>query len=112
MEIITSVSKMTQWAKDVHGGNQTIAFVPTLGNLHEGHLSLVRGAKKNADKVVVSIFVNPLQFGPTEDFKTYPRTFEADVEKLNGELIDVLFCPETQDLYPQGFQTSVFVKYL
>lgn len=77
-----------------------IAFVPTMGNLHAGHLALVQKAKKVADRVIVSIFVNPLQFGPTEDFARYPRTHAADIEKLITEKVDALFLPETEALYP------------
>jgi pantoate--beta-alanine ligase len=77
------------------------AFVPTMGNLHEGHLSLMRLARKHGDPVVASIFVNRLQFGPNEDFDKYPRTFQADVEKLEKEGVYVLFAPTEKDLYPE-----------
>ena len=77
-----------------------VAFVPTMGNLHEGHLSLMRLARRHADCVVASIFVNRLQFGPNEDFDRYPRTFEADREKLEKEGVDVLFAPHEHDMYP------------
>jgi pantoate--beta-alanine ligase len=76
------------------------AFVPTMGNLHEGHLSLMRLARKHADCVVASIFVNRLQFGPNEDFDRYPRTFESDIAKLEREGVDVLFAPHEHDMYP------------
>jgi pantoate--beta-alanine ligase len=77
-----------------------VAFVPTMGNLHEGHLSLMRLARRHGDCVVASIFVNRLQFGPNEDFDRYPRTFEADREKLEREDVDVLFVPTEQEMYP------------
>ncbi|OGS80576.1 MAG: pantoate--beta-alanine ligase [Gallionellales bacterium GWA2_59_43] len=86
---------------------KTIAFVPTMGNLHEGHLDLVRIAREQGSCVVVSIFVNPLQFGPSEDFDRYPRTLEADCAKLQG-LADVVFAPAVDDMYPS--QQKVFVE--
>jgi pantoate--beta-alanine ligase len=82
-------------------GKGTIAFVPTMGNLHEGHLSLMRIARQRADHVVASIFVNRLQFGPAEDFDRYPRTFEADCEKLRSVGVDVLFAPDEMAMYPE-----------
>ncbi len=82
------------------GRADQVAFVPTMGNLHEGHLSLMRLARKHADCVVASIFVNRLQFGPNEDFDRYPRTFESDIAKLEREGVDVLFAPHEHDMYP------------
>jgi len=87
----------------------TIAFVPTMGCLHEGHLALVQRAKDLAPKVVVSIFVNPLQFGPNEDFEKYPRVFEEDCQKLESMGVDLLFHPTVKELYPEGFSTKVSV---
>lgn len=84
-----------------------IAFVPTMGCLHEGHLSLVRMARQLGSRVVVSIFVNPLQFGPQEDLTKYPRPFDADRTLLEAEGVDLLFAPATQELYPQDFQTFI-----
>jgi pantoate--beta-alanine ligase len=84
--------------------NQRIAFVPTMGNLHQGHLSLVQKAKELAEVVVVSIFVNPLQFGPNEDLDKYPRTLEADQEKLEALGVDLLFTPTAESIYPEGLE--------
>src|SRR5579884_2032410 len=85
----------------------TVALVPTMGALHDGHVSLVRLAKRRADKVVVSIFVNPTQFAPTEDFGAYPRTWKADVAKLTAEDTDLVWNPDAKAMYPEGFATRV-----
>lgn len=90
--------------------NQSIAFVPTMGNLHEGHLDLVRKARTLCDIVVVSIFVNPLQFGPNEDLDAYPRTMAADKEKLFSEGVRVLYAPEVEDIYPEGMAAQTVVS--
>ena len=87
-----------------------VAFVPTMGNLHEGHLSLVRQAKEAADIVVVSIFVNPMQFGEKEDLATYPRTIDADVLALETAGVDVVFTPSIADIYPQGDQAHTAIR--
>jgi pantoate--beta-alanine ligase len=89
---------------------ETIAFVPTMGNLHAGHLHLVDTAKSRADRVVVSIFVNPTQFGPGEDLATYPRTPEQDIARLRGHQADLLYLPEADDVYPDAGQPSTFVE--
>ncbi len=91
---------------------RTIGFVPTMGALHEGHLSLVRAAKQRCDLVVVSIFVNPTQFGPNEDFTLYPRTLQKDSELLKNAAVDFLFAPSTEDMYPEGASTYVTVQGL
>lgn len=96
MQIIHTVKELREWRKTVG----RVAFVPTMGNLHEGHLALVREAKKRADNVVVSIFVNRLQFGQGEDFDKYPRTLEQDAAKLEGEGVAVVFAPDEKELYP------------
>lgn len=88
---------------------QRIAFVPTMGNLHEGHLDLVRKARTLCDVVVVSIFVNPLQFGPNEDLDAYPRTLAADKEKLFAEGVQVLFAPSVKEIYPEGMDAQTIV---
>ncbi|APA89628.1 pantoate--beta-alanine ligase (plasmid) [Paraburkholderia sprentiae WSM5005] len=97
MKLIRSIDELRA---QLRGQNRT-AFVPTMGNLHEGHLSLVRLARQHGDPVVTSIFVNPLQFGPGEDFERYPRTLDADIEKLQKENVYVVFAPTERDLYPQ-----------
>jgi pantoate--beta-alanine ligase len=97
MKIISTIEEL----RDQLRGQLRTAFVPTMGNLHEGHLSLMRLARKHGDPVVASIFVNRLQFGPSEDFDKYPRTFQADVEKLEKEGVYVLFAPTEKDLYPE-----------
>ena len=88
-------------------GGKTVAIVPTMGALHEGHLALVRAAQKAADRVVVSIFVNPTQFAPTEDLASYPRTFDADHAKLTEAGVDLIWAPDATTMYPQGFATRV-----
>jgi pantoate--beta-alanine ligase len=100
MLIIHTITKLRAWRQQ----NKRVALVPTMGNLHEGHLSLVRAAKAHADAVVVSIFVNRIQFGIGEDFDQYPRTLEQDIEKLIAEDADVVFVPAENELYPNGIQ--------
>lgn len=100
MQIISTIAQLRAWRKQAG----TVAFVPTMGNLHAGHMALVHEAKKNADKVVVSIFVNPIQFGQGEDFEQYPRTLEQDAEKLQQAGADVIFAPSVQEMYPHGAQ--------
>jgi len=97
MKIISSIDEL----RDQLRGQLRTSFVPTMGNLHDGHLTLMRLARKHGDPVVASIFVNRLQFGPHEDFDKYPRTFQADVEKLEKEGVYVLFAPTERDLYPE-----------
>src|SRR5258708_26527296 len=102
MEILTTASELHE--RLANGGE--IAFVPTMGNLHNGHLQLMRIAREHGDTVVASIFVNRLQFGPNEDFDRYPRTFEADGEALQRLGVDILFAPQEQEMYPtpQGYR--------
>jgi len=112
MEIIRTVSWMKQAARQARAENHVIGIVPTMGALHEGHLSLLRRAKSECSKVFASIFVNPTQFGPNEDLSKYPRTFEADVAKLEAAKVDILFAPDAKEIYPQGFTTYITVEGL
>ena len=112
MQIIETISAMQRWSEAQRCEGRRIAFVPTMGFLHEGHLSLVRYARGQGDRVVVSVFVNPTQFAPQEDFAAYPRDFDRDRKLLAQEEVAVLFCPTVQEMYPQGFQTRVEVSQL
>ena len=112
LPVVNSVRDIKRMIKDFRNDLLTVGFVPTMGALHEGHLSLVRQAKRENDKVVVSIFVNPLQFGRNEDFSKYPRTLERDCELLSGVGADVVFQPEPSEMYPPGFCTTVAVERL
>ncbi|MCK4328538.1 pantoate--beta-alanine ligase [candidate division WOR-3 bacterium] len=109
MEIITTVKNMQTLSGKLHK-NRYIGFVPTMGFLHRGHLSLVDRARSMSDIVVVSIFVNPKQFGPSEDIKSYPRDFKHDRRLLEETECDILFYPDVEDLYPQGYSTYVEVE--
>lgn len=106
MQLFQSISHVREWRKAV----SRVAFVPTMGNLHAGHLQLVREAKKYADKVIVSIFVNPTQFGLNEDFSSYPRTEQRDFELLAAENCDAVFLPSVETIYSQNAQTTVSVS--
>jgi pantoate--beta-alanine ligase len=112
MRTVTSIRQMSAAAARAKADGRTIGFVPTMGFLHQGHLSLVRECRKRADVTVVSIFVNPLQFGPREDFRDYPRDRARDAALLEREKVDYLFCPEAEEMYPPGFRTSVEVRDL
>ena len=101
MDIHSSVEALRTTLSAARRAGKTMAFVPTMGNLHAGHISLMRQARQHADVVVASIFVNRLQFGPNEDFDKYPRTFEADCAQLREAGVDVLFAPTETDLYPE-----------
>ncbi len=107
MQIIHRVSEMQAWSESQRQAGKTVAFVPTMGFLHEGHLSLVREAKRCCDVVVVSIFVNPLQFNQQSDFAAYPRNDEQDQHFLTQLGTDVLFNPDGSEMYPEGFQAAV-----
>ena len=112
MLIIDQVPAMRHWSESERRENRRIVFVPTMGFLHEGHLCLVRDARKRGDRVVVSIFVNPTQFSPGEDFTGYPRDFERDRGLLAGENVDVLFHPSVAEMYPAGAETYVEIEKL
>ena len=107
LKIIRTVKEMQSWSKNAKESGECIAFVPTMGALHEGHLALVKHAKKKSDKVVVSIFVNPTQFGPKEDFEKYPRDEELDLNKCKMEDVDCVFMPDANEMYPNGFEITV-----
>lgn len=110
METITKCRSMKLLSNNWRHLGARVAFVPTMGNLHDGHLALIKAAKTEATKTVVSIFVNPLQFGPNEDFDRYPRTFTADQQKLMECGIDALFTPEVTEIYPQESHLHTFVE--
>lgn len=112
MKIIHSVSEMQALADTVRRTGKTTAFIPTMGYLHEGHLSLLRIGKRTADNLVLSIFVNPAQFGPNEDLSSYPRSLEADLDLARQEGVDVVFVPTDKDLYQEGYQTYVELEKL
>ncbi len=103
---------MKEQARQARAENHIIGLVPTMGALHAGHLSLVERARRECSPVIASIFVNPKQFGPNEDFSKYPRTFESDSEKLEHAGVDFLFAPEPREIYPDGFATYVNVDGL
>jgi len=109
MQIVTKVTDMQSACRKLRANGVLWGFVPTMGALHEGHLSLVRQARSECGVVAASIFVNPLQFGPGEDFAQYPRTFEGDCRLLEAEGVDVLFAPEAAEMYPEGAVTTVSV---
>ncbi|MFZ5775498.1 MAG: pantoate--beta-alanine ligase [Thermodesulfobacteriota bacterium] len=110
MEIIRTPAEMTAWANRASAAGQSIGFVPTMGFLHEGHLALMRMARGMADCLVVSLFVNPIQFGPAEDLSRYPRDFEGDCAKAAAAGADVLFAPAPEDMYPPEARTRVVVS--
>ncbi len=112
MEIIRNIISMQDKANKLRAKGYTIAFVPTMGFFHDGHLELMKIAKKYADKLIVSIFVNPIQFGPSEDYNKYPRDIEGDTNRAKQIGVDILFVPEVEDMYPKGFQTKVSVERL
>ena len=107
MEIIKSIKEMRGWSDQCRRLGQTIVLVPTMGYLHEGHLSLMREGRRLGDKVVVSIFVNPTQFGPGEDLSTYPRDLERDFHLAQSAGADIIFTPNAWDVYPNGFDTYI-----
>ncbi len=112
MEIINRRARMTSLTRKLRRENKTIGFVPTMGALHAGHLSLVEEARQMCDVVIVSIFVNPAQFNETTDFAKYPRDLTADAELLTEYQVDYIFAPEEQEIYGENFSTYVYVEHL
>ncbi|HHV15100.1 MAG TPA: pantoate--beta-alanine ligase [Gelria sp.] len=110
MQIFDNISSMQEWSLQMRKQGNSIGLVPTMGYLHEGHLSLVKEAIKNCDKVVVSIFVNPMQFGQGEDFEEYPRDLSRDTSILEKMGVDAVFAPTAREMYPSGFSSSVEVS--
>lgn len=110
MKIIRSVRQMQQFAESQRCRGVKIVLVPTMGYFHEGHLNLMRFGKEQGDCLVVSIYVNPAQFAPTEDFEAYPRDFERDCRLAEEVGVDILFCPDNEEMYPAGYQTHVQVE--
>ncbi len=112
MEVIEKPEVMQQRSLELRQQGKVIGFVPTMGYFHEGHLSLMRRARQECDVVVVSIYVNPLQFGPREDFNRYPRDLPRDLKMAEEVGVDIIFAPKDEDMYPEGFQTFVEVTEL
>lgn len=112
MKIIKTALEMQQQCRKLREAGLTIAFIPTMGFFHQGHLELMGVGKKKADQSVISIFVNPIQFGPNEDFEDYPRDTEGDLAKADQVGVNLAFLPSVEEIYPDGFQTSVSVSKL
>ncbi len=110
MKVIDSVEEMHKESETWRKAGHTISLVPTMGFLHEGHLELMRVAKEHSDKLIMSLFVNPTQFGPSEDYDAYPRDTEGDLEKARKVGVDVVFMPVVEEMYPEGCQTTVKVE--
>jgi len=110
LQRVSSIAKMKEVSESLRKQNLTIGFVPTMGCLHEGHLKLIKRSLESCDQTVVSIFVNPTQFGPNEDLDSYPRQLESDMEKLDATGVDILFHPSKEEMYPAGYKTYVQVQ--
>ncbi|MGF1720077.1 pantoate--beta-alanine ligase [Vibrio kyushuensis] len=110
MHILAEIALVREQIKQYKRDGRTVAFVPTMGNLHEGHIALVKKAREHADIVVVSIFVNPMQFERADDLTNYPRTLEDDIAKLTAEGVELVFTPTPEVMYPQGLDTQSFVE--
>lgn len=110
MEVITTVGTMKSYVRALKQKGETICLVPTMGFLHEGHLELMRAGRKMADHLVISIFVNPAQFGPTEDLAKYPRDFDRDRELSEGVGVECIFFPAVSEMYPDGYATYINVE--
>ena len=109
MKIISSIREMQVFSESARNSGQKISFVPTMGYFHDGHLSLMREGRQRADCLAISIYVNPTQFGPSEDFEKYPRDFERDKGLASDVGVDVIFYPEDKEMYPEHYQTYVNV---
>jgi pantoate--beta-alanine ligase len=112
MQIIENTATMQETSRRIRSSGRTIAFVPTMGFLHDGHLELLKQGKQRADVLMLSIFVNPTQFGPAEDYAKYPRDMDGDLKKAKGVGTDIVFTPPVSEMYPEGSQTTVKVKNL
>jgi len=110
--VVRKISEIREYVNNAKKQGKKVGFVPTMGFFHEGHLELMRNARKECDVVVVSIFVNPIQFGPEEDFKDYPRDLNRDVKLAEEVGVDIIFAPDVEEMYPVGFSTYVEVKGL
>jgi pantoate--beta-alanine ligase len=110
--VIASPAEMTAWSEAARARGERIAFVPTMGYLHAGHVSLLDEGRRRGERLVLSIFVNPTQFGPSEDLARYPRDLDGDLAKASGAGTDVAYVPEARDVYPPGYQTFVEVREL
>lgn len=112
MELLNTIDQVREWVAQQKSAGRTVHFVPTMGYFHEGHLSLMKQAKQDGGAVIVSLFVNPTQFGPNEDLDRYPRDLERDRTMAESVQADALFAPETSEIYPPGFQTTVSLPKL
>ena len=110
MQVVTKVSDLREYVKKAKRGGKTIGFVPTMGYFHQGHLSLMQKARKVCDEVIISVFVNPLQFGPNEDLKDYPQDLGEDLKKAKKVGVDLVFAPQVEEMYPESFSTYVEVS--
>jgi pantoate--beta-alanine ligase len=110
LKVVHSIKEMRNATKQLHGLNKSVGLVPTMGAFHKGHLQLMRTARKENDVVVVSLFVNPIQFGPQEDYQKYPRVFEHDLKLAKTEEVDILFVPNKEEMYPSPFRTYIEVN--
>jgi len=108
--VARSLPALRETLNAFRAANETVALVPTMGALHEGHLALVREARRRCQRVAVSIFVNPTQFAPHEDFDSYPRTWDTDVAKLTAENVDLIWNPDVKTMYPDGFASRIVTE--